>query len=140
MPDTPEAPRPIEPGVSEFPTRSDKLGTSRGCLKWGLLGCAALSVVVIVGLVLLATKAKSFLESTLLKKGDEIVVRATPDVTEEQKTAFRNAYRGFVDRAKAGQLPISKMTSYTSKSDRALADGKITPEEIRELTAEVGGP
>jgi hypothetical protein len=139
VPDTTSPPPPIEPGVATFPTPTEKIGTSRGCFKWGLIGCAGLSVVVIVGLVLLGTKAKGFLDSKLREKGQEIVAKATPDVTDADKTAFQNAYAAFIERAKGGRVPIGRMTSFTSKSDQALADEKITPEEIHDLTAEVSG-
>ena len=127
-------------GVVQVPQSADRPPASRGCLKWGLVGCAGLSVLLIAGLVFFATKAKSFLDSTLRDKGREIVAKAAPEVSEEEKETFRKAYDRFVERAKAGQVGFSRMTSYTSKSDRALADGKITPEEIRELTAEVATP
>jgi hypothetical protein len=128
-------PAPLEPGATPFPR--DRGTKGRGCLKWGLIGCAGISVIVIVGLLLLGSKAKSFLDSTLTKKGEEVVLRATPEVTAEEKTAFREAYRGFIDGAKEGRVPIGRMTSFTSKSDAALSDGSITPEEIRDLTDEV---
>ena len=133
-------PPPGPGGVVDFRAPSERPPTSRGCLKWGLVGCAGLSVLLIAGLVIFATKAKSFLDSTLRDKGREILAKAAPEVTEEEKEAFRKAYDAFVDRAKAGRVGFSRMTSYTSKSDRALQDGKITPEELRELTAEVQSP
>src|SRR5258706_13403623 len=82
-------PPPIQPGVATFPQPSEKIGTSRGCFKWGLIGCAGLSVVVIVGLVVLGTKAKGFLDSKLREKGEEIVAKATPDVTDAATSAFQ---------------------------------------------------
>lgn len=124
----------------EFPSRGERAPASRGCLKWGLVGCAGLSVLLIAGLVFFATKAKSFLDSTLRDKGREVLAKTAPEVTDEEKEAFRKAYDTFVERAKAGRVGFSRMTSYTSKADRALADGKITPEEIRDLTNEVQAP
>jgi len=137
-PPPPVDPR-IDPRIAVFPPPRER-STSRGCLKWGLVGCAGISVILIVGLVMLGTKAKGFLDSKLREKGNEILVKASPDVTAEEKAAFEKAYGAFVERAKGGQVPISRMTSFTSKSDRALEDGKVTPDEIRDLTEEVGGP
>lgn len=134
MPETEPVPSTPPPALPELrhtePPRS-------GCLRWGLIGCALLSVLLIVGLVIVGTKG---VEWALVKLEDQTLAACTPEVTEVQKEAFRNAYTGFIARARMGKEPAGKMTAFRSKLMAAIADGKVTPEELTELTAAVGEP
>ncbi len=105
-----------------------------GALKWGLVGCAGLSLVLIVGLVLLGTKARDILGSLMGQMESQIVSVCTPEVTPAEKEAFRASWRDFTARAKSGKVDRQALSAFREKTTAALADGKVTPEEIRELT------
>jgi hypothetical protein len=111
-----------------------------GCLKWGLVGCGILSAFLIVGLVLVGMKARSMMEWALVKMEDQTLAATTPDVTPEQRTAFQRAFAGFVEQAKQGKVSVDRMSSFRTKLMAAVADGKVTPDELRELTAAVEEP
>lgn len=123
----PPPPPPLQPGGADRP-RS-------GCMKWGLIGCAGLSVLVIVALVFLGMRARNMMDWALGKSRDKVLTSCTADVTPEQKEAFRQAYDPFVARAKMGKISIDRMTTFNKKMVGALSDDRVTPEEITDLTA-----
>jgi len=105
-----------------------------GCLSWGLVGCAAASVVVIAGLVFLMGNARSMMGWALAKLQDTVMMSATPDVTPAEREAFRRAFTRFTDGAKEGKVGPSEVQEVQRKVTAAVADGKVTPEEIGGLT------
>jgi hypothetical protein len=110
-----------------------------GCLKWGLVGCAALSVLLIAGLVVLGLKARGLLTWALDTMEGQVVAACTSEVTLEEKKAFREAFDGFSSNAKGTTPSPEKMRRLQQKVMTALSDGKVTPDELRELTAVVSG-
>jgi hypothetical protein len=111
-----------------------------GCLKWGLVGCAGASVLVIVGLVFLMTNAKTMMDWAFEKMSDQVFAACTADVTPDDKNAFRAAIKEFGDKAKAGKVKPDQVRAFQSKELSALADGKVTPGELRDMTAFLKAP
>ncbi len=109
-----------------------------GLLKWGLVGCGVLSAVLIVGLVLVGMKARTMMQWALGKMEEQTLQSCTPDVTQAEREAFKAAYAGFVARASQGKVPVEKMTAFRTKIMAAIRDGKVTPDELRDLTLSVG--
>lgn len=120
------------PPAPSFPPETR--GGAAPALKWGLVGCAGLSLVLIVGLVLLGTKARDILGSLMGQMESQIVSVCAPEVTPAEKEAFRASWRDFTARAKSGKVDRQALAAFREKTTAALADGKVTPEEIRELT------
>lgn len=136
MSDTPAPPPGATPFPPGFPTASQKAEASRaGCLKWGLVGCAALSVVLIVGLVFLGTRARSLMDWAMGKLSDQVLALATSEVSSADREAFRAAYSDFTEKAKTGKVEPQKIRELQSKVTAAVGDGRVTPEELRDLTA-----
>ncbi len=109
-----------------------------GVLKWGLVGCTFLSAVLIVALVVLGMKARSILGWALARVEDQVMEGSAPDVTAAEKQAFRDAYGGFVDRARSGKVSPEEIRDFQKKVVEAMADGRITPEELQALTFAAG--
>lgn len=106
------------------------------------MGCAVLSVFLIVGLVFLGTKARSLVDWAMGLIENQVLLACVPEVTAGEKTQFKEAYRSFTGKARDGKLPSSRLTAFRSQATAALADGRVTPEELKELTraASGGGP
>jgi hypothetical protein len=138
VPDTTPPPPPIVPDASPFPQPTER--KSRGCLKWGLLGCAGLSVLVIIGLIVLGAKSKQILGSVFARQGTDVIARCTPEVTAEDKAAFETVLKEFTERAKNGGVKIATISTVTTKLGEALRDNSVTPEEIRDLTSAMRAP
>ncbi len=139
MADTPAPPAP-GPAVPKLPTPlpfEDEAarGRRQGCLKWGLVGCAGASVLVIVALLFLLSNAKKLMGLAFEKIGDQVVAAATPDVTPADKERFRASLAAFAEQAKAGKVQPGTIQAWQSRVSGALADARVTPEEIRGLTA-----
>ena len=124
------APPPIAPGG--VPAAKDQ--ESRGVLKLGLVGCAALSVVAIVGMVLFMRKAPELMEKLLGATEAQVVAAIEPDVPAPDREAFRKEYAAFVEAAKSGKARPETIQSLQKKIVEALKDGKVTAEELRSLT------
>jgi len=131
-PETPPVPSPGAQLPLPMPPREEP---KSGCLKWGLLGCAGASILVIVGLVFLMTNAKNMMEWAFDKMSDQTLAACTPDVTPDEKNAFRSAIKEFSDKAKDGKVKPGQVRTFQSKELSVLGDGKVTPEELRGLTA-----
>ena len=59
--EVPSNPKPALPPLV-LPPRPEPVDAKRsGCLSWGLVGCAAASVIVIVGLVFLMSNARQMM-------------------------------------------------------------------------------
>jgi hypothetical protein len=129
----PPAPPPLPgPAVgAAAPVRDPAIS---GCLKWGLVGCSALAVVLIVGLILFLRKAPELMDRLLGAAGDQVVAAAAPEVTAQQKEDFHAAFREFVEGAKAQRVKPEQIRGLQSQIVEALRDGKITPEELKSLT------
>lgn len=109
----------------------------QGCLKWGLVGCAGASVAVIVGLLFLMSNAKKLIDFAFDQMGDQIVAACAPDVTPAEKEDFRAAMKSFA--AKAKDRP-QQVTAFQGRVKAAIADNRVTAEELRSLTAFLKDP
>ena len=128
-------PPPIDPASPMTMPPPNVADRSRsGCMKWGLVGCAGLSVILIVALIFVGTRAGTMMDWALGKIQDQILLSCTPEVTAEQKAEFRAAYAPFIAKAKKGGIPVDKMSAFRTKMMASLADSKVTPEELTELT------
>jgi len=133
---TPQPPPPGPAGLPPivFPPPSGDAKKS-GCLSWGLIGCAGASVVVIVGLVVLMSNARSMMGWALGKLQDAVLMGCTVEVTPGEREEFRQAFRRFSEAAKESKATPAEVQQVQQKVAGAVADGKVTPEELRELTA-----
>jgi hypothetical protein len=137
-----ETPEPSAPAreVPKLPTTlpfEDEAARARraGCLKWGLVGCAGVSVLVIVGLLFVLSNAKKLMGLAFEKIGDQVVAAAAPEVTPAEKERFRTSLAAFAERAKSGKVPPAVVQAWQTRVTGALADGRVTGDEIRGLTA-----
>ena len=121
---------PVPPSGVPLPPRKPAPAT----MKWGLVGCAGLSLVLIVGLVFLSTRAKDLLGGILGQLETQIVAACAPDVTQAQKEEFRAAWRDFTERAKTGKLDREALSVFREKTTAALKDGVVSAAELKELT------
>jgi hypothetical protein len=112
----------------------------QGCLKWGLVGCAGASVAVIIGLLFLMSNAKKLMDFAFEQMGDQIVAVCAPDVTPAEKEEFRAAMKAFSEKAKNRSATPGQVTSFQSRVRSALADNRVTSEELRALTALLKDP
>ena len=138
MPDSP-APPPAAPQIPKLPTTlsfEDEAAQGRrsGCLKWGLVGCAGASVLVIVALLFLLSNAKKLMDLAFEKVGDQVVEMTTPEVTSAQKEEFREKLRVFAANAKDGKITPANVQAWQATVTGYLAKGRITPDELRALT------
>lgn len=135
-PPPPPPPPPTAPG---FPPEGAVPERRSGCLKWGLIGCAGLSVLLIVGLVVLGYKAKGLLGWALSTMERQVVTACTDEVTAEEKKAFEDAVRALSEGARTGKVQPDRIRAFQGRATGAMSDGRVTPEEIRELTAAARG-
>ena len=112
----------------------------QGCLRWGLVGCAGASVAVIIGLLFLMNNAKKLMDFAFDQMGDQIVVACTPDVTPAEKEEFRAAMRSFAARAKDRKVTAQQVAAFQGRVKTAIADNRITAEELRALTVFLKNP
>ena len=124
-------PPPLPPIV--FPPPGD--GKRSGVLKWGLVGCAGASVIVIVGLVFLMSNARSMMGWALTKLEDAVLMGCTSEVTAAEKTDFRAAFLRFRSAATGDKVTPDQVKEIQERSTAAIRDGRVTPEELRDLTA-----
>ncbi len=130
-------PSPIAPGSEPIGPSGAKDAESRGCMKWGLVGCAGLSVVAIIGMVLFLRKAPQLMETLLGATEAQVVAAIAPEVPAAEKEAFRKEYAGFVETAKAGKARPEEIQALQKKILEALKDGSVGPEELRGLTEQL---
>jgi hypothetical protein len=123
------------PGTTEppLPPPAAAGGGRSTVLKWSLFGCTLVSAVLIVGLVVLSMKARSILSWALTRVEDQVMAGAGPDVTPADRQAFKDAYAGFTARARSGKASPDEVRDFQKKVLEALADGKVTPDEMRSL-------
>jgi hypothetical protein len=132
----PPVPAPQIPKLpTTLPFEDEAARTKRdGCLKWGLVGCAGASVLLIVGMLFVLSNAKKLMGLAFEKIGDQVVAVCTPEVTPGQKEAFRAQLGVFAEAAKNGKVKPADVQAWQSTVSAALGDGRITPEEIQQLT------
>jgi hypothetical protein len=128
----PIPPQTLPPIVLPPPSPVD--AKRSGCLRWGLVGCAGASVVVIVGLVFMMSNARSMMDWALGKLQDTVMMACTPDVTPSAREEFRQAFKRFSESAKEGKVSPGQVQDVQQKVTAAVRDGKVTPEELRDLT------
>ncbi len=128
------APPPVAPGDAPPGAASAPDAPARGCMKWGLVGCAALSLVAIAGMVLFLRKAPQLMETLLGATESQVLAALEPDVPAEEREAFRRAFAGFVETAKAGEAKPAAIQELQEGIVGALQDGRVSGEELRGLT------
>jgi hypothetical protein len=104
-------------------------------MKWGLVGCAGLSVVAIIGMVLFLRKAPQIMETLLGATESQVVAAIEADVPAAEREAFRLEYAAFVATAKAGKAQPESIQAFQKKIVEALKDNRVDGEELRGLTA-----
>ncbi len=127
---------PITLPLEDAATRARR----QGCLKWGLVGCAGASVAVIIGLLFLMSNAKKLMDFAFDQMGDQIVAASTPDVTPAEKAEFRAAMKSFAAKAKDRKVSAQQVSTFQGRVKAAIADNRVTPEELRALTAFLKDP
>ena len=126
-------PPPISPG-GPAATREEKDARPGGVLKWGLVGCAGLSVLLIVGMVLFLRKAPQLMESLLGATESQVVGAIAADVPAAEREAFRTEYAAFVETAKAGKAKADDIQGLQKKIVASLEDRTVSGEELKGLT------
>jgi hypothetical protein len=138
---TETSPPPVPaPQIPKLPTTlpfEDEAGRARrdGCLKWGLVGCAGGSVVLIVALLFTLSHMREMMGTLLEKVGEEIAAAATADVTPAEKEHFRAALAAFSQKSQKGLIKPEAVGEWRRRATNAVADGRVTPDEMRSLTA-----
>ena len=128
------APPPIVPGDGSLGPSGTKESESRGCMKWGLVGCAVLSLVAIAGLVLFLRRAPQLMETLLGATEAQVVAAIVPEVPAGEREAFRREYAAFVAAAKAGKAKPEAIHAIQRKIVEALRDNRVDAEELRAIT------
>jgi hypothetical protein len=112
----------------------------QGCLKWGLVGCAGASVAVIIGLLFLMNNAKKLMDFAFDQMGEQIVAACGPDVTPAQREEFRAAMKVFSENTRNGKVTAGQVSAFQGRVKTAIADGRVTADELRSLTAFLKDP
>ena len=115
-------------------------GRRQGCLKWGLVGCAGASVAVIIGLLFLMSNAKKLMDFAFDQMSDQIAIACGPDVAPAEKETFRAAMRSFAAKAKDRKVTAQQVAAFQGRVKAAMADNRVTAEELRALTAFLKDP
>ncbi len=126
-------PPPISPGGPDA-IREEKDARPAGVLKWGLVGCAGLSVLLIIGMVLFLRKAPQLMESLLGATESQVVAAIAAEVPAADREAFRTEYAAFVETAKAGKAKPDDIQALQKKIVAALEDRTVSREELKGLT------
>ena len=134
---SPDAPPPIGPSSPLPVPEAVPDARTGGCMRWGLLGCALLSVLAIVGTVLFLRKAPQIMERLLGATEAQVVAAIEPDVPVVDREAFRAEYAAFVATAKAGKARPEGIQELQRKIASALEDRKVTAEELKALTEQL---
>ena len=103
-------------------------------MKWGLVGCAVLSLVAIAGMVLFLRRAPQLMETLLGATEAQVVAAIVPEVPAAEREAFRTEYAAFVAAAKAGKAKPEGIHAIQKKIVAALADNSVNAEELRAIT------
>jgi len=140
LPGSPAPSLPAQPPVLLPIEDAAQLARRQGCLKWGLVGCAGASVAVIIGLLFLMNNAKKVVDFVYDQMGEQIVAACAPDVTPAEKEEFRTALKAFAEKAKSGGVTTEQVASFRSRVSSAVADHRVTADELRALTAFLKAP
>jgi len=143
MAETPPSLSPLSPQAPVvLPPLEDAALRARrqGCLKWGLVGCAGASVAVIIGLLFLMNNAKKLMDFAFDQMSDQLVAACGPDVTPAEKEEFRAAMRSFAAKAKDRKVTPQQVAAFQGRVKAAVADNRVTAEELRALTAFLKDP
>jgi len=146
MAETPPSPSPAAAPLPQAPVTLPPLEDAalrerrQGCLKWGLVGCAGASVAVIIGLLFLMNNAKKLMDYAFDQMGDQIVAACGPDVTPAEKEEFRAAMKSFAAKAKDRKVTAQQVAAFQGRVKAAVADNRVTAEELRALTAFLRDP
>ena len=127
------APPPTGPGAG-VDSAGGKDAASGGCLRWGLFGCAGLSILAIVGMVLFMRKAPQLMETLLSATEAQVVAAIAQEVPEEDRTAFRKEYAAFVATAKAGKAKPEQIQRIQQGIVEALKDARVDAAELGAIT------
>jgi hypothetical protein len=106
-------------------------------MRWGLAGCAVLSVVAIVGMVLFMRKAPELMETLLGATEAQVVSAIAPEVSAEERESFRKEYAAFVVASKEGKARPEAIQRLQRGILDALKDGRVDEEELRGLTEQL---
>jgi hypothetical protein len=139
----PPAPAPVQPPQLPVTLPFEDAAESarrQGCLKWGLVGCAGASVAVIVGLLFLMNNVKQIMGFAFDKLGDQVVTACGPDVSSARREDFRAALKSFVEKTKAGTVTAPQIAAFQKKVTAAVADNRVTSEELQALTTFLRNP
>lgn len=130
MAETSPPPASLPPNVV-LPELPKEEAPKRGCLKWGLVGCSALSVLLVIGLIFVGMRGMDFVMTTI---ESQVLGACTPAVTPVQRTEFQDAFKAFSARARSGKITSEHMSAFRKQTMDAVADGKVTPDELQALT------
>ena len=130
-------PETTVPGAAAFPPRAAADVPARGCMRWGLVGCAVLSVVAIGVMVLFLRMAPRIMEQLLGATEAQVVAAIEKEVPEAEREAFRLEYAAFVETAKAGKAKPDEIQKLQTKIVAALKDEKVSAEELKGLTEQL---
>lgn len=130
-------PETTVPGGAPFPPPAAADAPARGCMRWGLVGCAVLSVVAIAGMVLFLRKAPRIMEQLLGATEAQVVAAIEREVPEAEREAFRREYAAFVETAKAGKAKPDEIQKLQTRIVAALKDERVSAEELKGLTEQL---
>jgi hypothetical protein len=106
-------------------------------MKWGLVGCAGLSVIAIIGMVFFLRKAPQLMETLLGATEAQVVAAIAAEVPAADREAFRMEYAAFVATAKAGKARPEAIQKLQARIAEALKDHTVTAEELHSLTEQL---
>ncbi len=127
----PTVPPPVPPFPPEF---GAERAPQSGCLKWGVVVFASLSALLIVGLVVFYQKKDAMLDWAFSKMSEPVLAACTREVSPADRQDFQAAFRHFSEEAKRGHVTPSQIQDFQKKATAALADGRVTPDELQGLT------
>ena len=122
------------PQLPDFPPPGMEKGKQFGCLRWGLLGCAGLSVLMIIGLMFLTMRAKSLIGWAFERLEGQVIAASAPGVTPAQKEEFKSAMKAFVEKARDGKAATGNIQKFQGEVMDSVKDGRVTAEEMEKLT------
>ncbi len=125
-----EKPQAAPPSLPpDFPLQHER--KSSAALKWGLVGCAGLSALLIVALIVFVAKAPTMMSWLLARQGDQVLALCTKDVPPKDQDRFREALEKF---SREASRDAERVTLLQGKIRTAIDDRNVTPEELADLT------
>ncbi|MGZ5476837.1 MAG: hypothetical protein ACXW29_11615 [Thermoanaerobaculia bacterium] len=106
--------------------------------KWVPAGCGIASAVIIVllfagGALLSGPALSQFMDFVLGLSLGEMRGMYTPEVTAQQKQHFDDEVIHLRDGLRNNTVPMSNVQPFLKTVQTAIADGKVTPEEVDRL-------